>query len=543
MKKNVLNSIIIIIIIVLLLFVTILFFNLNYRKIPVNSVNNEKNIGENLNSNFVNVVIEKTSQNTYCNEPLILNEKRKDSCCMDNNANNVCDVYEENKNDKDDILTIIEGCGDGICTFEERDNCCMDCGCKKDYVCTIDNECVQINIEENNGNNEFEESEGQNNIMKINFSYLLKYNVSLNNTKENETFEEEKINITLKPLSELEMFEKENIPLKEYLIVYFTKIYSSDNDGLKCIRILNKKKCYPDTESELMFYTQAYTGLEEDYTNQKLIYPLGRAKSVSNFHSFIKNPMPIFSILTEELENKNDIKIKFLLSDSDKKTVLQKINYDTTIDEVKNIFSNKNDLIIDNNIILKKSENYNLGFHEEYEGISYYSYMVRKLYVPENIHLKVKLKEAKVYSYTFLDTDDKPDLILWYRIADNFIADEFGTSTEYDTHQTAGSRLIQDKGGTFNNNILYETDDLGPFLFIELNLYDRDSSCKNLEDSPYVCANTDRLEEAVNGNIIFLSDSEELLQKPKEKITIEKELKTFYGDIVVEIIREPIIQT
>ena len=291
----------------------------------------------------------------------------------------------------------------------------------------------------------------------------------------------------------------------------------------------------PNNINEMMMYVQAYTPNEEV---QKVVYPLGRPKEVYaeelSSSTFVEN-MPIFAIQKDYL---NDyIAFTILISEADKKTVLQKINYDTEYNKIKQLFSGKNDLLVEESIRLDKNNNYGIGTHTINEYGIEIKYTVKEVKVPYDIPIKVKLKKIDViYSRDEPEGENPAEPVLWYRVADGFVADEYGVSTEYDTRQSFGGLELPPLGSgpasdyptekEFNNFVLFDTDSIGPFLTIELGLYDRDSKCKKLNDNLiYPCANTDKMEEIQQTQINYLLDDPRLLQNPEETktVTIKKD--------------------
>ncbi len=547
--KNI--TILITILIILFLITTIVTINItkNNTNEKINKNKEKNNINENNkntqefqnNNEKVTIKIQKLNNNYVCNTPYI---KHENSCCIDINNNKICDKDENEKNKNQDSYYVIEGCGDGICTVDEKNNCCADCGCKEGSICTIDNECIKINNNNNQNteNNNNQDNDQNNEEVKINFSTIFKDPYKLYEFK-NKTENNDTLNFTLSNNGLLNFNSTifyENLSTTDYIIAVLDSVkltmgsYDDPtivNEGLGD----DLEVVIPNNINEMMMYVQAYTPNEEV---QKVVYPLGRPKEVYaeelSSSTFVEN-MPIFAIQKDYL---NDyIAFTILISEADKKTVLQKINYDTEYNKIKQLFSGKNDLLVEESIRLDKNNNYGIGTHTINEYGIEIKYTVKEVKVPYDIPIKVKLKKIDViYSRDEPEGENPAEPVLWYRVADGFVADEYGVSTEYDTRQSFGGLELPPLGSgpasdyptekEFNNFVLFDTDSIGPFLTIELDLYDRDSKCKSLKDHlVYNCANTDKMEEIQQTQINYILDDPRLLQNPEETktFTIKKD--------------------
>ncbi len=589
--------------------------NITEKNIQELNEKNKKNTENKNTKNLENITFTKLNNGKYCATPFI---KYNNSCCIDLNNNKKCDLLEkktkkDNKTKNNELIggtddfTVDSGCGDGICTLEETNNCCFDCGCSEGYYCTNNNECSE----------------------KINFTLITTLKTDIqraavcgdgycdsNNPlgRENEsncctdcgcslgecnsTTNQCEFKIALlggiKTLYELDPLNQTSYT--EYLVVtldslefnkeafdgrlYEDSISETIGDILINSNDVTGMGGLVDVNSEFIVFSKSKN--YEDNTKQEIAYPMGRSlkaetaifdrsetkviqerdpiseafilRYYSPTHTnILSSKIPLFTAnMDYTLPSK--IPITIMVTETDHKTVVPKITYDKTLDEVKEILSYKNDYQGRTDIILKKQDNYTLknsDYNENtinflWDSDATLKYSVKKVKVYDNIKLKVLVE------YAFLEakdpiTEDKEENVIWYRVADDFVEDEFGVSTEYYTHQKAGTfkaihNMFEDddtEGLTINyhNRQIFETDSLGPFLYVELQVVDLDSKCKNLEESPYMCVDTDKVDEKYPNSFFIYADDPRLLEKPDEEISFEVNA----GYFKLKIIREPII--
>ena len=200
---------------------------------------------------------------------------------------------------------------------------------------------------------------------------------------------------------------------------------------------------------------------------------------------------------------------------------------------------------VQNMILNDKKNNYNGGL----------SVVARKVSVPSNMKIKVKLKKIKIIK----DGDsgsNKGDLTLWYRVADGFSKNGFGASFEDTGKQLYGTMNlgeISDGGVLYPDKVVFQTSHLGPFLYLEFNIFDRDSDCINPDRTKYPslkenfdCYLSTKLDDVGIFTTFLLANDTRLLFNPNSTIKLNilanylSETGKASSSVLLEITRYPL---
>ncbi len=541
-----------------------------------------------------------STKNT-CTTPFIMNDE-KNGCCLDIDSDNRCDSAEtmtgkgqsmqENagsdetsgqNNDAEydseaageeatmgepDTFVAEDGCGDGHCEASEMDSCCFDCGCEAGEHCSLDNECLptpsddEIDLDVLYGLdpsmtlklpknsicgdgycNDQGVQEGPEDRSSCCEDCGCLMGSCINNTcvnrfklKQDFRFQGPKED----PLNSLSS--------TDYLLVTIDKITPTKIkfDGDRCTLL---GPCLPDYYSEFEIFSMTKKG--DDF--QKVVYPLGRPSKTflsENIRPSINtDPIPVFAMEKDYLDNDN-IYFQTTVAEIDKNLVVPKMNFDNMPGEMYNLLLKGND---DQGTLyeaLKASNDYGLGVHTKYFPYLQMDYSVREVKNYDGIRLKAKIKD---FIFDEDSEDSRAEVVVWYRVADNIVADEYGIGTEYEGNQKAGGFFLENyddiQSSDFPvtvrvNKEIYSTDNLGPFLYLEVEFVDLDSDCKSLPESPYPCVDTNKVDVLYSGNLFLTADDAWLLSYPNETLTKEFTLPVNglgLNEATVELTREPLV--
>ncbi|MFH1126019.1 MAG: hypothetical protein V1703_02745 [Candidatus Altiarchaeota archaeon] len=491
-----------------------------------------------------------------CNPPYI---HYAASCCLDLNNNSICDTDDAIV---DDILDRA-ACGDEECNENESSvSCCQDCGCAVGYSCNESNACEKISL--NLPGFLFKPA--------LNLSSLIMCGDGVCSSLDNATAcckdcgcpsgkycsNNTCQSIYFKPgaaVPLLPVLQKGN----PYLVVV-----------LESVKIIHNGDGTGDI-GELTMIARAMTnnGIE-----QRVKWPTYLWKEESDGETLLggeRDAVPLFAIPESDLGDYLMLTFDFGDVDSDysplsvpcvvkefkgvapgplgfpvdiyETHVIPFATYSTLGEDIADsIYCGKNDKIVETGgIIHGPSDNWGLNeTHERAYGNIIIRYSMRRVFVSTNKKVDVKLKKITVHR----DGDsgsNKGEINVFTRVADRFENDAFGM----DYKQTVGQNLerlgnteyLMSDGETKEfNQVIYSTNSLGPFLYIEVDVLDRDGDCKG-ED--YQCI----FEEVGTLSQLWLASEAELTQKQTETITIpiSERRQSSVGDVTIdlEITRAP----
>jgi hypothetical protein len=504
-------------------------------------------------------------QGPVCNTPYILVGT---DCCLDSNDNAICDTEEpdyvpETSGDRElrdesledsrdsrshdsdttadenadtgsdaadnnvesETSTIVEdveqgACGDGTCdNGENAASCCADCGCEDGLFCS-DNECKETEIMFelsplsvwNCGDGTCSDIEDSENCCKdcgCDEGFCMA----------NKCGEFSPI-FDLAPMQLAPTFFQEQ-SYTEYLVVVlkeFQFLQATENHK-DCL--YDDFDCSYNYVYEAMVYAEAENG---DNEVQKTKWPMagfasGYDKGAGSYDEAetVTPNVPVFAIDKESLSG--DVIVKILFSESDKDSVIPYINYETGYEDVKSLFSGKNDLQSEMTLTIQEGQGYRLGEHENADGKVWIKYEIREVKVLDGMTVKANLEEAELDGFpTLIDSieaDDDFEGLLFYRMTNGlFSPDDYGVGYG-DEHQMVGSKNDETISYTVGLGYPLEfdvdaeyTDYAGPFLYLEYSAFERDKDCRNDDNIPVSCIITRKLANAgVITELIWMDDA------------------------------------
>ncbi|MCD6414158.1 MAG: hypothetical protein J7L23_00835 [Candidatus Diapherotrites archaeon] len=491
-----------------------------------NNTGNESNAS--INGTIGNTTNGTSAQETpafsvRCHLPYITDN---DGCCLDANEDGACDEIED-----------AAPCGDGVCTEDEMDSCCTDCGCPENQTC-IDDECIStINIS----------------VTAINLFKTPKIPPSFCGDGicgSGETTD----NCCTDCGCPTGMFCSSDgckvftIPNQIHGFIPLGPTNTTNDTGTPWIVVtIDEIQMHTSGDGsgpgELMFYSQTKSG----NVTQLVKWPVGGYKAIWKDSVLLagkREAVPLFAL--PEASMGDSLDIHMLFGESDLPSVLPFIGCDLTIPQVKSLFHlsdcNKDSddpiwVVLLSNTIFKPflalvdaiggnhchtndflgelhttvtSPSWSIGQqHVDMNDLSV-NYTIRRVYVHPDDKLTLKLKGVKIIDDA--DSGNNPGEILgWGRFASALTASSFGTGM-YEDYQKIfdlGQRQVE---GPANLNVDLSGDSYTavgkPFLYAELDLFDRDSRCSQPNGMKYTCYYSPKVEEVgITSLLLFQNDS------------------------------------
>ncbi len=467
-----------------------------------------------------------------CQPPLI---SSNNGCCLDSDNDGNCDQNDD-----------LDPCGDGICQADEVNSCCLDCGCPDHKVCS-ENECLS----------KFEFSDSNK------FEDIIKPKLHLNFCGDGICSSKEKTDgdccsdcgcpvgsfcgtdnkcsifkIPPKIIKPPLLFGQNNQPkIENWIVVILDKIKVRNSGDNK-------------DPGELMFFSIARNGSKK----QTVKWPLGGEKAIWRNQTLLGGKLeavPLFAMPEKQMSGNLDLTMLF--GESDLPSVIPYLNSDLDAKKVKYLFSYDScqksshrpvwvklltetifkPFMLLTNLINKKDcrdndffgeihrifspPNWQIGEHKvDLRDITVF-YEIKRIAVDPSKTMSLKLSQVKIINDGDRG-DNKGEIVGWGRFATDFKADSFGAGVQFANHKQKIFDLGQHK--------LNGPADLGanlskanysvvaqPFIYAELDLFDRDSDCLNNkidnQKIPYSCYQTNKLEEVGITSLLFFQDTKE----------------------------------
>ncbi len=458
-----------------------------------------------------------------CQPPLIAVEN---GCCPDLDNDGNCDEVDD-----------ISPCGDGICSQNEIDFCCLDCGCPNNQIC-IENECEAKlaispgffkDITEPKlpvsfcGDGICQAAETSDNCCSDCGCPAYLFCGSDNKCSAFKT-----PSFSLKP--SFPLLSDQHAPVKDWIVVTLDKIeVHSSGDG--------------KDPGELMFFSLSQSGHQKQYVK----WPIGGEKAIWTGQTLLAGELeavPLFALPEEEMGEKLDINLLF--GESDLPSVLPYLNSDLDIGKVQYFFQfdncrsgdnapawfklmtetifkpfmmlmdlinprscQKNDFFGRIHRVFYKTD-WQIGRHKvDLNDITVF-YSIRKISVNQQQIMKLRLSKVRI-----VDDGDKGDnpgeIVGWGRFSSGFVNNSFGIEFGENKQKVFDLGQYKVKSPTDLDvdltSAVYSVTGQ-PFIYGELDLFDRDSDCYEADEIIFSCYQTSKLEEVGVTSLLFFPDNE-----------------------------------